>query len=90
MVESTSLVGTPTCVGSPSSESTLSHDWQLDMSAMHHVTPHREWFSIFFALRQDGIHDVGDIRLQFANGSVLVLHDVHFMPNAYRSVISML
>ena len=83
-----SAVDTPMCVVSPSNESTLSHDWQCDMSAMHHVTSRTDWFSTFFALRKDGIHGVGDIRLQFSNGSVLVLHDVHYVPNAHRSVIS--
>ena len=55
---------------------------------MRHITPQREWFSTFFAMRQDDIHGVGDICLQFASGSVLVLHDVHYVPNARRSLIS--
>ena len=57
---------------------------------MHHVTPHREWFSIVLVVGQDGIHGVVDINLQFASGSVLVLHEVHYMLDAYRSVISIL
>ena len=63
LAESTSVVGTPTCDSSPSDTWTMSHDWQLDSCATYHVTPHREWFSTFSALRQDGVHGVGDIQL---------------------------
>ena len=71
-----SASGTPTCDSWLSDTWTMSHDWQLDSCATYHVTPHREWFSTFSALRQDDVHGVGDIQLQFASGSMLVLHDV--------------
>lgn len=74
---STSVVDTCTTIGS-SSDLTLFHEWQPDNSAICHVTPHKEWFSMFFAVRQDAVHSVRDIRLQFFSGSVLVLHDVQY------------
>ena len=88
MVESTSAVGTPTCDSLPSDTWTMSHDWQLDSSATYHVTPHREWFSTFSALRQDDVHGVGETQLQFASGSMLVLHDVQYVPDAQWSMLN--
>ena len=85
LAESMSAGGTPTCDSLLSDMWTLSHDWQLDSCATYHVTPHREWFSTFFALRQDDVHGVGDIQLQFASGSMLVLHDVQYVPDAQQS-----
>ena len=82
LAECTSAGGTPTCDSSLSDTWTMSHDWQLDSSAIYHVTPHREWFSTFSIVRQNVIHGVGEIRLWFASGSMLVLHDVQYVPDA--------
>ena len=82
LAESTSAVGTPTCDSLPSDTWTMSHDWQLDSSAIYHVTPHREWFSTFSTLRQEGVDGVGKIHLQFASGNMLVLHDVQYVLDA--------
>ena len=69
----------------------------LDMSAVFHAIPHREWFSTYSAVRHDcadmdslgsDVVGVGDIRLVFADGASLVLHDVRHMPTLTQCLVS--
>ena len=58
---------------------------------------HREWFSAYSAVRHgcadtdtlsSDVAGVGDIRLVFADGASLVLHDVRHMPTLTQCLVS--
>ena len=69
----------------------------LDMSAVYHAVPYREWFSTYLAVRHGCVHtdtlssDVAgcwQYSLVFADGASLVLHDVRHMPTLTQCLVS--
>ena len=69
----------------------------LDMSAVFHAIPHREWFSTYSAVRHDcadtdslgsDVAGVGDVHLHFVDGASMVLHDVRHMPTITECLVS--
>ena len=82
-----------------SSPCTLFQRFLLDMSAVYHVVPYREWFNTYSAVRHGCVDTdtlssdvdvvgVGDICLVFADGASLVLHDVRHMPTLTQCLVS--
>ena len=68
-----------------SSPCTLFQTFLLDMSAMYHAIPYREWFNTYSTMRHgyvdtyilsSNIVGVGDIHFVFVDGASLVLHDL--------------
>ena len=69
----------------------------LDMSAVFHAIPHREWFSTYSAERHDcadtdslgsDVAGVGDVHLHFVDGASMVLHDVRHIPTMIECLVS--
>ena len=80
-----------------SSPCTLFQRFLLDMSAVYHAVPYREWFSTYLAVRHgcadmdtlsSDVAGVGNIRLVFADGASLVMHDVRHMPTLTQCLVS--
>ena len=76
---------------------TLFQRFLLDMSAVYHAVPYREWFSTYSAVRHgcadtdtlsSDVAGVGDIHLVFADGASMVLHDVRHMPTMTKCLVS--
>ena len=70
-----------------------SQDWILDLGASFHVTPHRDWFSLYDSgcvhLGNNYACDIvgtSDIKFSFANGSSFFLKNVH-VPKLSKSLI---
>ena len=65
-------------------------DWIIDSGASFHVTPHQEWFTSYDASRKDNVWfgknqscaivGIGNVQLQFQNGSSFLLNNVRHVP----------
>ena len=80
------------------SDETVMSDWIIDSGASFHVTPHRGWFTSYDASRKGSVRlgndqscevvGVGDVQLQFQNGSSFTLRNVRHVPKLTRNLIS--
>ena len=76
----------------------LVHTWLLDSGASFHVTPHREWFTRYEAKplgtvrlgdsHQCDVIGIGDVMIQFSDGSQFTVQNVRHVPELTRSLMS--
>ena len=76
----------------------LAHTWLLDSDASFHMTPHREWFTRYEAKPlgivrlgdsyQCDVIGIGDVVVQFSDGSQFTVQNVRHVPKLTRSLMS--
>ena len=76
----------------------FAHTWLLDSGASFHVTPHREWFTRYEAKslgtvrlgdsHQCDVIGIGDVMVQFSDGSQFTIQNVRHVLELTRSLMS--
>ncbi|KAE8654353.1 L-type lectin-domain containing receptor kinase IX.1 [Hibiscus syriacus] len=77
----------------------LTDVWILDSRCSYHITPNREWFSIYRSVNSGSVYlgddrscnivGIGDVIIKMYDGSIRTLSGVRHIPNLKKNLISL-